>query len=137
MSHATLQPDVLEASIKPPDQMTARSPGEFQPVPRPTASTPAPQADDRIKILIVDDVPGKLVAHEAVLQDLGETVMTACSGREALEQLLKHDFAVILLDVNMPDMDGFETAAMIRHRPRYEHTPIIFITACNTTDLDR
>jgi signal transduction histidine kinase len=137
MTHAALQPELLETSIKSPDQLTALPPAEFKALPRPTTSAMAPQASDRIKILIVDDVPGKLVAHEAVLQDLGETVMTAASGREALEQLLKHDFAVILLDVNMPDMDGFETAAMIRQRPRYEHTPIIFITACNTTDLDR
>lgn len=93
--------------------------------------------DERVNILIVDDVPGKLVAHESVLADLGENVVKANSGRDALEQLLKRDFAVILLDVNMPEMDGFETAAMIRQRPRFEHTPIIFITAYNTSDLDR
>jgi signal transduction histidine kinase len=77
------------------------------------------------------------MAHESVLLELGENVVKARSGREALEHLLKGDFAVILLDVNMPDMDGFETAAMIRQRPRFEHTPILFITAYNTTDLDR
>jgi signal transduction histidine kinase len=92
---------------------------------------------ERVNILIVDDTPGKLLAHEAVLGELGENLVKARSGREALEQLLKHEFAVILLDVNMPEMDGFETAAMIRQRPRFEHTPIIFITAYNTTDLDR
>jgi signal transduction histidine kinase len=92
---------------------------------------------EKVNILIVDDVPGKLIAHESVLLDLGETLVKATSGREALEQLLKRDFAVILLDVNMPEMDGFETAAMIRQRPRFEHTPILFITAYNTTDLDR
>src|SRR5207249_4220186 len=58
-------------------------------------------------------------------------------GREALQCLLRQDFAVILLDVNMPDMDGFETAELIRWRPRFEKTPIIFLTAYNTTDLDR
>ncbi len=104
-----------------------------------SAALTGPQlgSDERVNILIVDDAPGKLVAHESVLLNLGETVVKATSGREALEQLLKRDFAVILLDVNMPDMDGFETAAMIRQRPRFEHTPIIFITAYNTTDLDR
>jgi signal transduction histidine kinase len=96
-----------------------------------------PAAKSEINILVVDDVPNKLIAHEAVLQDLGENVVKAVSGREALEKLLKHEFAVILLDVNMPDMDGFETAALIRQRPKYEHTPIIFITAYNTTELDR
>jgi two-component system sensor histidine kinase/response regulator len=101
----------------------------------PPAMPPLPRGE--INILLVDDVVSKLTAHEAVLQDLGQTIVKARSGREALEQLLKHDFAVILLDVNMPDMDGFETAAMIRQRPRYEHTPIIFITAYNTSELDR
>lgn len=92
---------------------------------------------EKVNILLVDDAPGKLMAHASVLEDLGQNVIKACSGREALEQLLKQDFAVILLDVNMPDMDGFETAAMIRQRPRFEHTPILFVTAYNTTDLDR
>jgi two-component system, sensor histidine kinase and response regulator len=92
---------------------------------------------ENVNILLVDDAPGKLMAHESVLEDLGETVIKASSGREALEHLLKRDFAVILLDVNMPDMDGFETAAMIRQHPSFEHTPILFITAYNTTDLDR
>lgn len=84
---------------------------------------------DKVSILVVDDVPDKLVSMEVILQDLDEEVVTASSGREALRQLLERDFAVILLDVNMPDMDGFETAAMIRQRKRSEHTPIIFITA--------
>lgn len=98
---------------------------------------PIPSSAEPVNILIVDDAPGKRLSHESVLADLGEVVVTAASGREALELLLKRDFAVILLDVNMPEMDGFETAAMIRQRPKFEHTPIIFITAYNTTDLDR
>ena len=83
----------------------------------------------KVNILIVDDTPDKLLALEAVLEELGQNVVRADSGREALRQLLDQEFAVILLDVNMPDMDGFETAALIRQRKRSEHTPIIFITA--------
>src|SRR5262245_5507006 len=84
---------------------------------------------DKIDILVVDDLPDKLMALETVLSELGENVVCARSGREALRHLLERDFAVILLDVNMPDMDGFETATLIRQRKRSAHTPIIFITA--------
>src|ERR1700722_10770272 len=90
-----------------------------------------------VSILLVDDQPGKLMAHEAILSELDQRIVLARTGLEALEQLLRYDFAVILLDVNMPNMDGFETAALIRQRPRFEKTPIIFITGYNTTDLDR
>jgi two-component system sensor histidine kinase/response regulator len=90
-----------------------------------------------VSILLVDDQPGKLMAHEAILSELGQRIVKARNGVEALEHLLRYDFAVILLDVNMPNMDGFETAALIRQRPRFEKTPIIFITGYNTTDLDR
>src|SRR5687767_12853664 len=93
--------------------------------------------EEKVNILLVDDQPGKLLAHESILQDLGQNVVKATSGREALECLLKQDFAVILLDVNMPGMDGFETAELIRQRPRYEKTPIIFVTGYNTSDIDR
>lgn len=92
---------------------------------------------EKVNILLVDDQPGKLIAHEAILAELGQNVIKARSGREALECLLRHDFAVILLDVQMPEIDGFETAELIRQRPRFEKTPIIFITAINTTDMDR
>lgn len=85
--------------------------------------------EDKINILVVDDVPEKLLAIEVILEELGQNVVTATSGREALRQLLRDDFAVILLDVNMPGMDGFETAALIRQRAKSEHTPIIFITS--------
>src|SRR3954469_18083412 len=84
---------------------------------------------DKASILIVDDRPEKLLALEAVLEDLGQTIVRAYSGREALRAVLQQEFAVILLDVNMPDMDGFETAALIRQRKNSEHVPIIFITA--------
>src|SRR5436190_9410430 len=93
--------------------------------------------EQKVNILLVDDQPGKLIAHEAVLQELGENIIKATSGRDALECLLKDDFAVILLDVNMPGMDGFETAELIRQRPRFEKTPIIFVTGYNTSDIDR
>jgi len=85
--------------------------------------------DDRINILAVDDSADKLLALSAILSELGQNVVTATSGREALRQLLRQDFAVVLLDINMPGMDGFETAALMRQRQRSEHTPIIFVTA--------
>ena len=83
---------------------------------------------ESIAILIVDDQPDMLVAMEAMLADLGAEVVAARSGREALKQLLDRDFAVVLLDVKMPEMDGFETAALIRERERSRDTPIIFLT---------
>jgi signal transduction histidine kinase/DNA-binding response OmpR family regulator len=86
-------------------------------------------AEDRANILVVDDLPEKLLSLETILHDLGQNLVLARSGREALRFLLEQDFAVILLDVNMPDIDGFETAALIRQRPRSEHTPILFLTA--------
>jgi signal transduction histidine kinase/DNA-binding response OmpR family regulator len=86
---------------------------------------------DRVNLLIVDDVPEKVTALAAVLEELGQNIVTAYSGRDALRCLLKDDFAAILLDVNMPDMDGFEAASLIRQRKRSEHTPIIFVTAFN------
>src|SRR5213593_623983 len=99
--------------------------------PSPTTS------DEKVNVLLVDDHPGKLLAHESILAELGQNIIKAASGREALECLLRQDFAVILLDVCMPEMDGFETAGLIRGRPRFEKTPIIFVTAYNTSDLDR
>jgi two-component system, sensor histidine kinase and response regulator len=101
----------------------------------PSVDSATPAA--KVNILLVDDQPGKLLTHESILEDLGQTIVKAASGRQALECLLRQDFAVILLDVKMPDMDGFETAELIRGRPRFEKTPIIFLTAYNTTDLDR
>jgi signal transduction histidine kinase/DNA-binding response OmpR family regulator len=86
-------------------------------------------ADDKINILIVDDLPEKLLVLGSILEELNENVVTASSGAEALRRVLDDDFAVILLDINMPGMDGFETAALIRSRRKSAHTPIIFITA--------
>src|SRR3954451_21811564 len=91
-------------------------------------------ADEKVSILIVDDRHDKMLAYEAILSDLHENIICARSGKEALSCLLKQDFAVILLDVNMPGMDGFETAVMIRQRSRSETTPIIFISAVNDTE---
>jgi CheY-like chemotaxis protein len=83
----------------------------------------------KVNILLVDDRPEQRLSLAAVLSELGENVVEAASGREALRHLLREEFAVILLDVNMPVMDGFETAALIRERKETEHTPIIFVTA--------
>src|SRR5262245_60079833 len=88
------------------------------------ALAPSVSADDRVDILLVDDSPTKLLTLETVLEGLGQNLVQVNSGRDALRKLLAQDFAVILLDVSMPDMDGFETAALIRQRPRCEHTPI-------------
>src|SRR5439155_10347279 len=90
--------------------------------------------DGKVNILIVDDKPEKLLSLEAVLEELHQNVVRAYSGREALRALLNEDFAVILLDVNMPGMDGFETAALIRQRKSTEHIPIIFVTAFGDED---
>jgi signal transduction histidine kinase/DNA-binding response OmpR family regulator len=84
---------------------------------------------DKVNILVVDDLPEKLLVFRTILEELNENVITVPSGREALRRLLEQDFAVILLDVNMPDIDGFETAGLIHQRPRSQHTPIIFLTA--------
>jgi two-component system sensor histidine kinase/response regulator len=92
---------------------------------------PPQDAEDRVNILLVDDQPANLVALEAMLQALGQNLVRAQSGREALKMLLTHDFAVILLDVKMPEMDGFETATLIRQREKSRHTPIIFLTAAD------
>jgi len=91
---------------------------------------------EKVNILMVDDSPDKLIAMESVLEDLGQNLIKAFSGEEALRLLLKQEFALILLDVNMPGIDGFETAQLIRKRQSLEHIPIIFVTALSTTDAD-
>jgi signal transduction histidine kinase len=92
---------------------------------------------DRVNILLVDDQPAKLLAYETILGELGENLIKASSATEALECLLKHQIAVVLVDVCMPDLDGYELAAMIRQHPRFQQTPIIFVSAVLLTDLDR
>ncbi|MEO5617902.1 MAG: response regulator [Candidatus Eisenbacteria bacterium] len=84
---------------------------------------------DKASILVVDDLPANQLVYQSVLEELGQNLIMARSGREALRQVLQRDFALIILDVNMPDMSGFETAALIRQRKRAMHTPIMFITA--------
>lgn len=93
-----------------------------------------PAAEQRMKILVVDDTPENLISLEAALSGLGEDLVMARSGKEALRHLLNQDFAAILLDVRMPEMDGFETAEMIRSRPRSRHTPIVFLTGYRSED---
>jgi PAS domain S-box-containing protein len=92
---------------------------------------------DTVNILLVDDQPAKLLAYEVILKELGENLIVAASGREALEVLLRTEIAVILVDVCMPELDGFELAAMIREHPRFQKTAIIFISAIQVSDLDR
>ena len=90
--------------------------------------------EGKVNILLVDDRPDKLLAMEAVLEELNENIVRAYNGREALRCVMNQDFAVILLDVNMPGMDGFETAQLIRQRKNTEHVPIIFVTAYGDDD---
>src|SRR6266850_5576863 len=90
--------------------------------------------DAKVNILMVDDHAENLLALEALLSDLGENLVRANSGLEALRLLLNQEFAVILLDVDMPTINGFETAALVRQRDRSHHTPIIFLTAVNKAE---
>jgi len=92
---------------------------------------------EKVNILLVDDQPAKLLAYEVILKELGENLAVATSGREALEYLLRNEVAVILVDVCMPELDGFELAAMIREHPRFQKTAMIFISAIQVSDIDR
>jgi signal transduction histidine kinase len=92
---------------------------------------------ERVSVLLVDDQPARLLSYEAILGELGIDLVRAQSGTDALARLMEREFAAILLDVNMPGMDGFETATTIHRHPRFEKTPIIFVTAVHVTDLDR
>src|SRR5580658_10402586 len=94
-------------------------------------------SDGKVNILLVDDQPAKLMSYEVILRQLDERVIKASSGREALEYLLKTEIAVVLMDVCMPELDGFELAAMIRDHPRFRKTAIIFVSAIHLTDVDR
>ena len=85
-------------------------------------------APDKVNILLVDDQQAKLLSHEVVLAEMGENLLKASSAREAFECLLRHEVALILIDVCMPDLDGFELATMIREHPRFQNTAIIFVS---------
>ena len=99
---------------------------------------PLPESSaDKVNILLVDDQPAKLLSYEAMLSELGENLIKASSPREALEHLLRTDITIVLMDVSMPEIDGFELAEMIRSHPRYQKTAIIFVSAVHLTDLDR
>src|ERR1700730_17317935 len=92
---------------------------------------------EKVNILMVDDQPAKLLSYEVILAELGENLIKANSGREALEYLLREDVAIVLMDVSMPELDGFELADMIRQHPRFQKTAIIFISGVHLTDLDQ
>lgn len=94
------------------------------------------EQNEKVNILLVDDQPAKLLSYEVVLRDLDENLIQAASATEALELLLRNEVAVVLVDVCMPDLDGFELAAMIRNHPRFQRTAIIFISAIHLTDTD-
>ncbi|MHB8815494.1 MAG: response regulator [Steroidobacteraceae bacterium] len=96
-----------------------------------------PELEETVSVLLVDDQPQRLVAYRAILAELELNLVCARSGREALEHLMEREFAVVLLDVSMPDMDGFEAAKLIHEHPRFERTPIIFVTGVHLDDLDR
>jgi signal transduction histidine kinase len=100
-------------------------------------TTSAMHAHGPVNILMVDDQPAKLLSYEAILRDLNENLIKVSSGREALDHLLKNEIALVLLDVSMPDIDGFELANLIRQHPRYQSTAIIFISGVHLSDLDR
>jgi signal transduction histidine kinase len=102
-----------------------------------TDPAPIPHGHDAANILLVDDQPARLLTYRAILEPLGHNLVAVNSGLEALEALMKQDFAVVLLDVKMPGMDGFETAALIHDHPRFETTPIIFVTGVHVTEFDR
>jgi signal transduction histidine kinase len=93
--------------------------------------------NSKVNVLLVDDQPARLLTYESILSELGQNLVSARSGLEALEKLMKDEFAVVLLDVSMPDMDGFEAATLIHQHPRFEKTPIIFVTGVHVSELDR
>jgi len=92
--------------------------------------------DEKINSLMVDDQPGKLLTYEVILGEPGENLIKAHSGMEAFEHLLKTNITLVLMDVSMPGMDGFERAQMIHQHPRFQNTPIVFVSGIHGTDMD-
>jgi signal transduction histidine kinase len=110
------------------------------PLARPSQAVAAPAqpaAAEKVNILLVDDQPARLLTYQTVLSGLGQNLVLARSGVEALERLMNQEFAVVLLDVSMPDMDGFEAARLIHEHPRFERIPIIFVTGVHVSEFDR
>jgi len=99
--------------------------------------TPTMEDHEKVNILMVDDQPAKLLSYEVILEELGENLIKATSANEALEHLLRKDIAIVLTDVSMPDIDGFDLAEMIRQHPRFQKTAIIFISGVHLSDVDR
>src|SRR5262249_44794377 len=95
------------------------------------------EVDGKVSILLVDDQPSRLLTYESILADLGLNLVSVRSGLEALDKLMRQEFAVGLLDVSMPAMDGFEAGRFIHEHPRFEKTPIIFVTGVHVSELDR
>src|SRR3954466_14804938 len=102
-----------------------------------TDPAPIPHGHDAANILLVDDQPARLLTYRAILEPLGHNLVEVSSGLQALDALMKQEFSVVLLDVKMPGMDGFETAALIHDHPRFERIPIIFVTGVHVTEFDR
>src|SRR5215475_9892041 len=92
--------------------------------------------DDKVNILLVDDQPAKLLTYEVILRELGDNLLQASSAKAALELLLKNEIAVVLMDVCMPDLDGFQLASMIREHPRFKKVAMIFISAVHLAEID-
>lgn len=103
----------------------------------PSPADESPLPPPRATVLLIDDQPARLLSYEAILSGLGVHCVRALSGQQALAALLREEFAVIILDIQMPEMDGFEVARLIRGHPRYEHTPIIFVTGVHVSELDQ
>src|SRR2546423_9030559 len=101
-----------------------------------TRKQTAPMTSDKVNILLVDDQPSKLLTYEVILRELGENLIKASSGKEALQQLLKSEVAVILMDVSMPELDGFQLASMIREHPRFQRIAMIFVSAIHLAEID-